>query len=59
LEGLGEAQASLRYWRPDALLVSAVKGWGLADLLGRIEAALGLGEEGEAASWGYRARPAG
>jgi GTP-binding protein HflX len=59
LEGLGEAQASLRYWRPDALLVSAVKGWGLTDLLGRIEAALGLGEEGEAASWGYRAQPAG
>jgi GTP-binding protein HflX len=59
LEGLGEAQASLRYWRPDALLVSALKGWGLADLLGRIETALGLGEEGEAASWGYRARPAG
>jgi len=59
LEGLGEAQASLRYWRPDALLVSALKGWGLADLLGRIEAALGLGEEGEVASWGYRARPAG
>jgi GTP-binding protein HflX len=59
LEGLGEAQASLRYWRPDALLVSALKGWGLTDLLRRIEAALGLGEEGEAASWGYRARPAG
>jgi GTP-binding protein HflX len=59
LEGLDEAQASLRYWRPDALLVSAVKGWGLAELLGRIEAALGLGGEGEAASWGYRARPAG
>ncbi len=59
LESVTEARASLRYWRPDALLVSAVKGWGLTDLLGRIEAALGLGEEGETASWGYRARPAG
>ena len=59
LESLGEARASLRYWRPDALLVSAVKGWGLTDLLGRIEAALGLGEESETASWGYRVRPAG
>jgi len=27
--------------------------------LGRIEATLGLGEESEAASWGYRAQPAG
>ncbi|UCH86330.1 MAG: GTPase HflX [Dehalococcoidia bacterium] len=60
LESVTEARASLRYWRPDALLVSAVKGWGLTELLGRIEAALGLGEEeGEPASWGYRARPAG
>jgi GTP-binding protein HflX len=59
LESVPEARASLRYWRPDALLVSAVKGWGLTDLLGRIEAALALGEEGETASWGYRARPAG
>lgn len=59
LESLGEARASLRYWRPDALLVAAVKGWGLTDLLGRIEAALGLGEESETASWGYRVRPAG
>ena len=59
LESLGEARASLRYWRPDALLVSAVKGWGLTDLLGRIEAALGLGEESETASWGYRVRPVG
>ena len=56
---LAEVRASLRYWRPDALLVSAVKGWGLTDLLDRIEAALGLGEESEAASWGYRVRPAG
>ena len=59
LESVTEARASLRYWRPDALLVSAVKGWGLTDLLGRIEAALGLGEESEIASWGYRVRPAG
>jgi GTP-binding protein HflX len=59
LESVTEARASLRYWQPDALLVSAVKGWGLADLLGRIEAALGLGEEGETASWGYRVRSAG
>ncbi len=59
LESVTEARASLRYWRPDALLVSAVKSWGLTDLLGRIEAALGLGEEGETASWGYRARSAG
>ena len=58
LEALGEARASLRYWRPDALLVSAIKGWGLTDLLGRIEGALGLGE-GEAASWAYRERSAG
>jgi len=59
LESVGEARALLRHWQPDALLASAVKGWGLTDLLGRIEAALGLGEEGEAASWGYRARTAG
>jgi GTP-binding protein HflX len=59
LEGLGDVRASLRYWRPDALLVSAVEGWGLTDLLGRIEAALGLGEGSEGASWGYRVRPAG
>jgi len=59
LEGLGEVRASLRYWRPDALLVSAAKGWGLAELLGRVEATLGLGEEGETASWGYRVRAAG
>jgi GTP-binding protein HflX len=59
LESVTEARASLRYWRPDALMVSAVKGWGLTELLGRIEAALDLGEEGETASWGYRARPAG
>jgi GTP-binding protein HflX len=59
LESLGEARTSLRYWRPDALLLSAVKGWGLTDLLGRIEAALGLGEESESASWGYRVRTAG
>ena len=59
LESVPEARVALRYWRPDALLVSAVKGWGLAELLGRIEAALALGEEGETASWGYRVRPAG
>ncbi|MGQ9572289.1 MAG: GTPase HflX [Dehalococcoidia bacterium] len=59
LESLGEVRASLRCWRPDALLVSAVKGWGLSELLGRIEAALGLGEESEAALWGYRVRSAG
>jgi len=59
LESVPEARASLRYWRPDALLVSAVKGWGLTDLLGCIEAALALGEAGETASWGYRVRPAG
>jgi GTP-binding protein HflX len=59
LEALGEVRTCLRYWRPDALLVSALKGWGLTDLLGRIEAALGLREEGEAASWGYRVRATG
>ncbi len=42
LERLDEARESLRYWRPDALLTSAVKGWGLAELLERIETALGL-----------------
>ena len=56
LERLEEARESLRYWRPDALLTSAVKGWGLAELLERIEAALGLVEEETAV---YRARPAG
>jgi len=45
LERLDEARESLRYWRPDALLTSAVKGWGLAELLERIEAALGFVEE--------------
>jgi GTP-binding protein HflX len=59
LEDLSDVCASLRCWRPDAVLVSAVKGWGLTDLLGRIEAALGSGEEGEAASWGYRVGAAG
>jgi GTP-binding protein HflX len=55
LEGLDEARESLRYWRPDALLTSAVKGWGLGELLERIEAALGLVEAQTAV---YRARPA-
>lgn len=59
LEDLSDVRASLRYWRPDAVLVSAVKGWGRADLLGRIEDALGLGEESETASWGYRVPLAG
>jgi GTP-binding protein HflX len=59
LEGLSDVCASLRCWRPDAVLVSAVKGWGLPDLLNRVEAALGSGEEGETASWGYRVRAAG
>jgi GTP-binding protein HflX len=45
LERLDEARESLRYWRPDALLTSAVKGWGLPELLERIESALGLAEE--------------
>jgi GTP-binding protein HflX len=45
LERLDEARESLRYWRPDALLTSAVKGWGLAELLERIEASLGLVEQ--------------
>ena len=56
LERLDEARESLRYWRPDALLTSAVKGWGLAELLERIEAALELVEQETAV---YRARPAG
>jgi len=56
LERLDEARESLRYWRPDALLTSAVKGWGLAELLERIEAALRLVEEDVAV---YRAGPAG
>jgi GTP-binding protein HflX len=56
LERLDEARESLRYWRPDALLTSAVKGWGLAELLARIEGALGLVEEETAV---YRARTAG
>jgi GTP-binding protein HflX len=59
LESLGEARSSLRYWRPDALLVSAVKDWGLADLLGRVQATLALGKVGESASWGYRVPAAG
>jgi GTP-binding protein HflX len=54
LEALGEARESLRYWRPDALLTSAVKGWGLAELLERVEAALGLVETETAV---YRAGP--
>jgi len=56
LERLDEARESLRYWRPDALLTSAVKGWGLPELLERIETALGLIEEETAV---YRARTAG
>jgi len=55
LERLDEARQSLRYWRPDALLTSAVKGWGLAELLERIESALRLVEEDVAV---YRAGPA-
>jgi GTP-binding protein HflX len=55
LEPLDEARESLRYWRPDALLTSAVEGWGLPELLERIEAALGLVEPETAV---YRARPA-
>jgi GTP-binding protein HflX len=59
LEDLSDVRASLRYWQPDALLVSAVKGWGLTDLLGRIEAGLGPREGSDAASWGYRVRATG
>jgi len=55
LERLDEARESLRYWRPDALLTSAVKGWGLSELLTRIEAALGLVEQDIVV---YGARPA-
>jgi GTP-binding protein HflX len=56
LEGLDEARESLRYWRPDALLTSAVKGWGLGELLERIEVALGLVEPQVVV---YRAGPSG
>jgi len=56
LERLDEARESLRYWRPDALLTSAVKGWGLAELLERIEAALGFVEEETGV---FRVGPAG
>jgi GTP-binding protein HflX len=59
LERLSEAQMSLRYWRPDAVLTSAMKGWGLADLTGRIERALGLAAEEDEAAWGYRVQTAG
>jgi GTP-binding protein HflX len=64
LERLAEAQMSLRYWRPDAVLTSAVKGWGLADLTRRIERALGpdgrsLAAEEDEATWGYRVQTAG
>ena len=59
LEHLGEAHVSLRYWRPDALLTSAAKGWGLADLTARIERALRPASEEDEAAWGYRVQTAG
>jgi GTP-binding protein HflX len=46
IEGLQELQGylpSLRHWRPDAVLTSAKKGWGLTELLRHIELALGRG----------------
>ncbi len=54
IEGLEELRGfepSLHYWRPEAVLVSALKGWGLDELLWHIERALArkpmaLGEEG-------------
>ena len=42
-----------------AEVASAAQAWGLADLLGRIEGTLGLGEEGETATWGYRVQATG
>ncbi|MFQ5880780.1 MAG: GTPase HflX [Dehalococcoidia bacterium] len=44
---LREFQPSLQYWRPDAVLASAAKGWGLAELLERIEGWL-VGRRAEA-----------
>ena len=58
VEGLQEFQASLRRWRPDALLVSAVKGWGREELLRRIEASLAGRREEAAVGW-ERQRAAG
>ncbi len=62
LEELREHKLSLSYNRPDALLISAEKGWGLEEFLARIETVL---EEGAASlstppsRWARRARPAG
>lgn len=41
LESLRDFEPSLRHWRPDAVLVSALKGWGVAQLLERVGAVLG------------------
>ena len=43
LEELEGFEPSLRYWRPEAVLASAAKGWGLAELLRHIERVLGRG----------------
>jgi GTP-binding protein HflX len=63
VEGLEELrQHTLSYDRPDALLISAEKGWGLEEFLARIETVL---EEGAASlstppsRWARQARPAG
>ncbi len=40
LEGFREFEPSLRSWRPDAVLASAAKGWGLREVLERVEEAL-------------------
>jgi GTP-binding protein HflX len=42
LEDLEDIEISLSFHRPDACLVSALKGWGLDELLSRIEGALAL-----------------
>jgi len=56
LEGVQDCEASLRYWRSEAVLASALKGWGVEELLTRIEGAL-AGEvmaAAERASRSYR-----
>jgi 50S ribosomal subunit-associated GTPase HflX len=51
LEDLVEYELSLSVHRPDACLVSALLGWGLGDVLARIEEVL-FGGEATAASKG-------
>jgi len=55
LADLKEFEPSLRYWRRDALMVSALQGWRLGELLERMERALATGPAAAEEPPAYRA----